>query len=40
MTHAWTVPLITLICVAIMVMAFGMGAGRDQYVLEADTATE
>ncbi|RYG71682.1 MFS transporter [Lentibacillus lipolyticus] len=39
-THAWTVPLITLICVAAMVTVFGMGAGRDRYVLEADSATE
>ncbi|MFD1362165.1 CynX/NimT family MFS transporter [Lentibacillus salinarum] len=34
MTHFWTVPLITLIAVSILVMAFGMGAGRDRYVLD------
>ncbi|ASN07319.1 MFS transporter [Virgibacillus necropolis] len=33
-THAWSVPLITLICVAILVLFFGYGAGRNQYVLD------
>ncbi|QKY69975.1 MFS transporter [Lentibacillus sp. CBA3610] len=33
-THQWTVPLITLIVVAILVMSFGMGAGRNRYVLD------
>ncbi|TMN21389.1 MFS transporter [Lentibacillus cibarius] len=36
-THAWTVPLITLISVILMVMIFGIGAGRDRYVLETET---
>lgn len=33
-TNAWTVPLIMLIVIAILVILFGMGAGRDRYVLE------
>lgn len=33
-THAWSVPLLTLIGVAILVGIFGYRAGRDQYVLE------
>ncbi|WP_077328102.1 CynX/NimT family MFS transporter [Virgibacillus siamensis] len=33
-THSWNIPLVTLICVSIMVMLFGMGAGRDKYVLD------
>ncbi|UJL45380.1 MFS transporter [Virgibacillus sp. NKC19-16] len=33
-TQAWTVPLLTLIIVAIMVMVFGMGAGRNKYVFD------
>ncbi|SET08329.1 MFS transporter, CP family, cyanate transporter [Oceanobacillus limi] len=32
-THVWNVPLITLMIVAGMVMMFGMGAGRNRYVL-------
>ncbi|WP_010532091.1 CynX/NimT family MFS transporter [Lentibacillus jeotgali] len=32
-THEWTIPLMTLIGVAFIVMIFGMGAGRDRYVL-------
>lgn len=34
LTHAWTVPLITLIGVSILVMVFGMGVGRNRYVLD------
>ncbi len=34
LTHIWTVPLITLICVALFVVIFGFGAGRDKYVLD------
>ncbi|TFJ94338.1 MFS transporter [Lentibacillus salicampi] len=33
-THAWSIPLITLIGVAILVVTFGMAAGRNRYVLE------
>lgn len=33
-THGWTVPLITLIIVVFLVMSFGMGAGRNKYVLD------
>lgn len=33
-THVWTVPLLTLIGVAILVMIFGMGAGRNRYALD------
>ncbi|PAV30989.1 MFS transporter [Virgibacillus profundi] len=33
-THVWTVPLLTMIGVALLVVLFGMGAGRDKYVLE------
>lgn len=33
-TLSWDMPLITLMCVAVLVMLFGMGAGRDKYVLE------
>ncbi|MFB4167788.1 CynX/NimT family MFS transporter [Virgibacillus sp. JSM 102003] len=33
-THVWTVPLLTLIGVALLVMIFGMGAGRNRYVLD------
>ncbi|SEP89505.1 MFS transporter, CP family, cyanate transporter [Virgibacillus subterraneus] len=33
-THVWTVPLLTLIGVALLVMVFGMGAGRNRYVLD------
>ncbi|WP_163970604.1 CynX/NimT family MFS transporter [Oceanobacillus halotolerans] len=33
-THVWTVPLITLIVVSLLVVSFGMGAGRNKYVLE------
>src|SRR5699024_3874863 len=32
-THEWTIPLITLIGVSFLVMIFGMGAGRDRFVL-------
>ncbi|SFA87508.1 MFS transporter, CP family, cyanate transporter [Lentibacillus halodurans] len=34
LTDFWTIPLMTLIGVAILVMTFGMGAGRDRYVLD------
>ncbi|MGM8213699.1 CynX/NimT family MFS transporter [Virgibacillus sp. W0430] len=34
LTHAWTVPLLTLMIVSILVMYFGMGAGQDKYVLD------
>lgn len=34
LTQAWTAPLITLIIVALLVMIFGMGAGRNKYVLD------
>jgi len=30
----WTVPIITIIIVAFLVFLFGMGAGRDKYVLD------
>lgn len=33
-THFWTIPLITLLGVAVLVMIFGMGAGRNRYVLD------
>ncbi|MEN1967355.1 MFS transporter [Lentibacillus sp. N15] len=33
-THNWTIPLITLIGVAFVVIAFGSFAGRDKYVLD------
>ncbi|HLS09190.1 MFS transporter [Lentibacillus sp.] len=33
-THEWSIPLMTLMGVAILVMTFGMGAGRDRYVLD------
>ncbi|GAA0446818.1 CynX/NimT family MFS transporter [Lentibacillus halophilus] len=36
--HTWTVPLMTLIGVVLMVMTFGMGAGRDRYVLDTEMA--
>ncbi|MUK89048.1 MFS transporter [Ornithinibacillus sp. L9] len=32
-THVWTIPLFTLIIVAILVVLFGLGAGRNRYVL-------
>jgi CP family cyanate transporter-like MFS transporter len=34
LTSMWTVPLLTLITVACFVILFGMGAGRDQFVLD------
>ena len=34
LTNKWTVPLITMIIVAILVLSFGMGAGRNKYVLD------
>lgn len=33
-THAWSVPLMTLMGVAVLVAIFGYGAGRNKYVLE------
>ncbi|MGY0692120.1 CynX/NimT family MFS transporter [Virgibacillus sp. FSP13] len=33
-THAWTVPLLTLIGVALIVITFGSLAGRDKFVLD------
>ncbi|GAB3068758.1 CynX/NimT family MFS transporter [Virgibacillus ainsalahensis] len=32
-THAWTIPLVVLTGVVLTVMSFGMGAGRNTYVL-------
>jgi MFS transporter, CP family, cyanate transporter len=32
LTHSWTLPIITLISVAILVVLFGLGAGRNKYV--------
>ncbi|WP_339213823.1 MFS transporter [Ornithinibacillus sp. FSL M8-0202] len=32
LTHAWTVPIISLMIVALLVTVFGFGAGRDKYV--------
>ncbi|MGM8364562.1 CynX/NimT family MFS transporter [Virgibacillus sp. W0181] len=34
LTQSWTVPLITLMIVASLVMYFGMGAGQNKYVLD------
>ncbi|MEC5422895.1 MFS transporter [Virgibacillus sp. C22-A2] len=34
LTHIWTVPLLTMMGVAILVTLFGMSAGRDRYVLD------
>lgn len=34
LTNTWKVPLIVLIMIAVLVILFGMGAGRDRYVLE------
>jgi len=31
-THAWTIPLLTLIGVSLIVITFGSLAGRDKYV--------
>ncbi|MYL44711.1 MFS transporter [Virgibacillus halodenitrificans] len=36
LTHLWAIPLITLIIIALMVMAFGLSAGRDVYVLDGE----
>ncbi|AIF44194.1 MFS transporter [Virgibacillus sp. SK37] len=36
LTHLWAVPLLTLIIIAIMVMGFGLSAGRDIYVLDGE----
>jgi len=33
LTHTWTVPIITLLIVTSLVVLFGLGAGRDRYVL-------
>ncbi|GAA0589936.1 CynX/NimT family MFS transporter [Virgibacillus siamensis] len=33
-TLSWNLPLITLICITVLVMLFGMGAGRNKYVLD------
>ncbi|GAA0437106.1 CynX/NimT family MFS transporter [Virgibacillus salarius] len=33
-THSWNIPLVTLISVALIVVLFGMGAGRDKYVFD------
>ncbi|ASK64387.1 MFS transporter [Virgibacillus phasianinus] len=33
-THAWSVPLITLIGVAVLVAIFGFGAGRNRFVMD------
>lgn len=35
-TNAWKVPLLTLIGITCVVIFFGLGAGRDLYVLEED----
>ncbi|WP_281413793.1 CynX/NimT family MFS transporter [Ornithinibacillus massiliensis] len=32
LTHAWTIPIISLMIVALLVTVFGFGAGRDKYV--------
>ena len=34
LTNTWKVPLIVLIMIAVLVILFGIGAGRDRYVLE------
>jgi CP family cyanate transporter-like MFS transporter len=34
LTHDWEVPLITLIGVTVLVVIFGVGAGRDKFVLD------
>ena len=31
-THSWTIPLITLIIVSVIVIIFGIGAGRNKFV--------
>jgi MFS transporter, CP family, cyanate transporter len=31
-THVWTVPLITLMIISVLVVIFGLGAGRNSYV--------
>ncbi|GIO26463.1 CynX/NimT family MFS transporter [Ornithinibacillus bavariensis] len=31
-THAWTLPLITLIFITVLVITFGLGAGRNKFV--------
>ena len=36
LTNMWTVPLLTLIGVACFVILFGMGAGRDKFVLDEE----
>lgn len=36
LTNMWTVPLLTLISVACFVILFGMGAGRDKFVLDEE----
>ncbi|MYL40267.1 MFS transporter [Virgibacillus massiliensis] len=33
-THTWGIPLITLVTIAIIVILFGMGAGRDKFVFD------
>lgn len=40
LTHVWTVPLITLIGITFIGMFFGMGAGRDRYVLDGEVNSE
>lgn len=37
LTHLWAIPLVTLIIIALMVMAFGLSAGRDVYVLDGES---
>lgn len=34
LTNAWNVPLIVLVVISMFVLLFGIGAGRDRYVLE------
>lgn len=34
LTHAWTVPLFTLLIITVLVILFGLGAGRDKYVFD------
>lgn len=34
LTNAWTYPLVTLICITVLVMIFGVRAGQDRYVLD------
>ncbi|WP_087972334.1 CynX/NimT family MFS transporter [Oceanobacillus rekensis] len=35
LTNAWTIPLITIMSVCVLVLLFGLGAGRNKYVLDS-----